>query len=107
MLSNQSLLPIKAQGTIGGGLHEYSILNLFNILLMKQTPKQAVMQPHFQDLQFRSDSCFPLNQTIYVGPEKGGFSNSLVLQTQQQFGQCFNILGGDQEATSTGDPGYI
>ncbi|EFC41376.1 Gamma-glutamyltranspeptidase [Naegleria gruberi] len=99
--------PLLAQGTIGGGLHEYSILNLYNVLVMKKTPKQAVMLPHFQDLQFRSDFCFPLNQTIYVGPEKGGFSLPLVQETQLEYGQCFNILGNDQAATSTGDPGYI
>jgi len=99
--------PISAQGTIGGGLHEYSILNLVNIFNLKKLPKQAAMMPHFQDLQFRDDGCFPLNETIYIGVEHGGFSEALVKETQQTYEQCFHMVGGPQEPTSTGDPGYI
>jgi gamma-glutamyltranspeptidase/glutathione hydrolase len=99
--------PIIAQGTIGGGLHESTLLNLVNILESKLTPKQACDMPHFQFIDYQySYGCYPKNQTIAVGTQYGQFTEQIVQQVQQQLGQCLNVLRDPLLATSTGTPGY-
>ena len=89
----------------------YSILNLVNILDFHNTPKQAVMIPKFQHVQFRRDGCFPLNSTVFTDTDLGGFDPTVVKTTQQEFstsrGVCFNVVAGPLASSSTSDPGYI
>ncbi|KAL9651793.1 hypothetical protein ABK040_014438 [Willaertia magna] len=94
--------PIIASGTIGGGLHPSTILNLYNILNQRLTPKLACDLPRFQGIQYTSNGCLPKNTTIPMGGDQ--FSEEIIKQVKST--QCLNILNEILEPTSTGSPGY-